>query len=565
VECSAPLAVVAPTTYYSRKAPARDLAKVQCLRNFHNDYIKRDILLNKVLQPGNSLCDLGMGKAGDLHKWVSAKVGYVLGCDFAAENINNPEDGAYQRLLQKMIQLGGRDRVPPMYFVQADVARPLMRGDAGVTQEDKQLLAQEMGSHAGGFDVTSCMFALHYMFRDDATLNGFLMNLADTIKVGGYFVGCCSDGDTLARMLVHEPSVVGRDGPTDVWMITRRYGESIGNSVPPSAMGLGLAVDVDFISIGETHTEYLISWEYLLARLAEVGLELLTPEECAEMGLHASSQMFGDTWASATRKYDMSDAVKRFSFTNRWFIFKRRSDMRPMPVSAMTVAPPALTQIVSEVAASDRIDLEPAEVKESQKFFVNASETSPDSRLGDDLNDWPWYMHTGTLVELADMNDISIKYPSVEAAVASAKYQVATDNPSGGPNLFRVEGSIHQKFQGERQKKPDSAKMKELLAIQTDQTRQEALPKRMKLRKAIWDPAKWDAQKGAVYSAYLAERYRVDERFKRMIDAIHEKGGEILFVNGTDFNTLGVGVRADGSLAGGENLIGKTMMGLSVA
>jgi hypothetical protein len=282
-----------------------------------------------------------MGKAGDLHKWCALQAGYVLGCDYVEDNLTNPEDGAYSRLLNKMVELGGRDKVSPMIFVQADAARPLKSGEAGATPMDSNLLKQEFaGRAAGGMDVVSCMFALHYMFRDEPTLNGFLTNLADTVKVGGYFVGCCSDGDTLAQKFGKETSIMGHDGATNVWAMTRRYGDSV-SSIPTNSSGLGLAVDINFISIGETHTEYLISWPYAVAKFAEVGLELLTPDELSAMGLPASTQMFEETWNMANaagKKYMMTPAVKEFSFTNRWFILKRRVDSRPAPF----IAPPSV-------------------------------------------------------------------------------------------------------------------------------------------------------------------------------------------------------------------------------
>jgi hypothetical protein len=48
-----------------------------------------------------------------------------------------------------------------------------------------------------------------------------------------------------------------------------------------------------------------------------------------------------------------------------------------------------------------------------------------------------------------------------------------------------------------------------------------------------------------------------------MIQAIKAKGGEILFVNGTDPSYLGVGVRVDGSISGGDNRVGRWMMNLT--
>jgi hypothetical protein len=609
-ECLAPAALVAPASYYNRRAPARDLMKVQCLRNFHNDYIKRNMLLRPTLgaKKDSLLADLAMGKAGDLHKWMAAGVGYVFGCDVAAANLNDPADGAYRRLLDKMIAMGGRDRVPPMTFVQADAARRLITGEAGVTTEDQALLRREFtegGPASGGFDVVSCMFALHYMFRDTNTLAGFLQNLAETIKVGGYFIGCGFDGDAVARLMSKENTVVGRDSHTDVWVLNKRYGAGIGSSVPPSDAGLGLAVDVDFISIGETHTEYLVSWPYLQARLAEAGLELLTPAECAELGVPASTQMFSESWAHAEATgtaFNMTEAVKRFSFLNRWYIFKRRSDRRPAPPAGVPAPPAALTEMASPTATEaavlgaavgaaaagageapaleagaptlDVIELPlpgvegeaaAAAVVEppSRTFLVGAPNAVADNRLGMDLADWPTYMGLGTLIPggIPDLADETVRYPSVEAAIASAKFQQASDKPPLGPQFFRLEAAIHQKFERMRDGKTP-AEIAKITHEQTGATRIASAGPRMRQYGAAWDKDKWATARDTVYKSYLARRYALDDRFRRMVDGIKALGGEILFANGTDPTELGVGVRVDGSISGGDNLVGRWMLAL---
>ncbi|NDE15078.1 hypothetical protein EBZ80_09130 [bacterium] len=594
-QCVAPAAMVAPTTYYSRRAPRRDMMKVECLRNFHNNWIKRRMLLRPTLRPGAALCDLAMGKAGDIHKWVAAGVGRVFGCDVAAANLNDPEDGAYRRLLDKMVEMGGRDRVPPMVFAQADAARRLVTGEAGVTAEDQELLRRELGGSGAAFDVASCMFALHYMFRDANTLAGFLTNLADLVKVGGYFVGCGFDGDAVARLLAgDELSVSGRDGATDVWTIGKRYGSGVGVTVPPTEAGLGLAIDVDFISIGETHTEYLVSWAFLQAQLATAGFELLTAAECGELGLPGPTAMFGDSWAAAEaagERYAMTDAVRQFSFLNRWYVFRRRTDARPAPPVAVVAGPVGLTEVaapaaetaeaeapaVIELPAEEVPQLEVEEVVAAaapapapappRPFLVNPGVKEPDLRLGEELKDWPRYMGLGTLVEIADLTDAAVKYPSIEAAVASAKYQRATDKPALGPQLYRTEGAIHQKYEGERLRLRAAGSSDELLAKTVDDevtaVRIAASEKKMASYKTTFNRGAWDAAKAEVYRGYLAQRYATDTRFRAMIDAIRAAGGEIQFANGTvATNELGVGVLADGTVVGGENKIGRWMMEL---
>ena len=60
--------------------------------------------------------------------------------------------------------------------------------------------------------------------------------------------------------------------------------------IDDSAFGMG--IDVNFISIGLTHTEYLVPWPLLVAKLKTVGCELLGPSDLARMGLRNSTNMY---------------------------------------------------------------------------------------------------------------------------------------------------------------------------------------------------------------------------------------------------------------------------------
>jgi hypothetical protein len=308
--------------------------------------------------------------------------------------------------------------------------------------------------------------------------------------------------------------------------------------------------------------------------------------------------MFGDSWSvaeAAGQSYAMSDAVRRYSFLNRWYIFKRRSDRRPVLPAAVPAPPVGLTEVRPEAASEavaggaaappqlDIIELseevgvgagvaaaaaapapEPiAALPPPGPYIVNMPGFSLDERLGAALADWKNYMALGTPVEITDLADPSIKYPSVEAAIAAAKYQRTTDKPALGASLFRVEGAIYQKYLPEiTAAERWSAAYYRAIDRLVVAIRTAATPKKMETYRAIpkkedWNKAAWDAQKADVYQGYLMQRFRVDERFREMVQAIQRAGGEILFANGTEPTELGVGIRMDGSVAGGENKIGK--------
>ena len=191
--------------YYDRKASTEDLMVVRGLRDFHNHYIKETILYNTILRKKNqSLIDYTCGKAADLQKWRRGHVNFVFGLDAAGESIRNKNDGAYRRYLDTMVNAGGRDRIAPMLFVIADSSKDIVSGAGGATQEESDIMrsvfsraevggtlpkwvSRELaGKLRRGADAGVVMFSLHYFFQNKEILDGFIGNLAATIKEGGY-------------------------------------------------------------------------------------------------------------------------------------------------------------------------------------------------------------------------------------------------------------------------------------------------------------------------------------------------------------------------------------------
>ena len=133
--------------------------------------------------------------------------------------------------------------------------------------------------------------------------------------------------------------------------------------------------------------------------------------------------------------------------------------------------------------------------------------------------------------------------------------------PALGPQLFRIEGTIHQSYVRKRETLAADAIQKNV-EEETNAMRIASGAAKMKSHGAVWNPDAWNAQKLDIYRAYIEQRFATDARFRSMILAIQAKGGEIMFVNGTDATELGIGIRKDGSVAGGENKIGKIMQAL---
>jgi len=343
--------------YFERRANKEQLQSVEGLRNFHKHYVKGEMLLQPTLQGGDSIVlDLAVGEAADINRWISNKASFVYGMDIAAKGILDSHRGAYAKYMNRLTEnelvlAENRVEIPPMIFGIGDVSKSLATGEAGANDEESNILRSVFGKvapmssvppfveHKGkdalkeGANVISCMFALHYFFKDKNTFKGFLNNINQNLKVNGYFVACFFDGQKVFDLLKPKKegeSVTGMQQQTAIWRITKQYTSS---TLPSDDTGFGLAIQNKFISIGTEHKEYLVSFELLEKSMREIGCKLLSKEDLQKLGLPASTETFDVSYRRVSEDqkragktvYPMSETVKKYSFLNRWCIFKRYS------------------------------------------------------------------------------------------------------------------------------------------------------------------------------------------------------------------------------------------------
>ena len=319
---------------------------VRGLRDFHRRYIKEELLLGRGLRGGGkTFVDLACGQGGDLWSWIRYNVDFVFGTDIAGNGIRDPQDGAYRRYINAVMKNGGYDKVPKMVFTIGSSAKNLASGDAGATPEESNMMRAILGKVSAdgpippfvekyakgrlrnGADCVAIMFAIHYFFENEISLTGFMRNVSDTLAMGGLFIGCCFDGQRVFDALRPIPeggSLMGKEKDAEIWKITKRYS---GTDLTNGVESLGMPIEVDFVSIGTTQREYLVNFELLKAKMAEIGCDLLTQDECRALDLVNSTALFEESYDMAAKrgqKFAMSPTVRQYSFFNRWFIFKRR-------------------------------------------------------------------------------------------------------------------------------------------------------------------------------------------------------------------------------------------------
>ena len=331
------------------------------LRDFHNLYVKRQLIL-KTTHNGATLIDLACGKGGDFPKWIKAAISFVLGLDISRDNIENRIDGACARFLKYRRRYS---IMPDCLFINADSKLNIRNGEACITEQGKKISQAIFGEGAknekklgkavykkyaiakDGFDIVSCQFAIHYFFTDIITLNGFLQNVSETCKVGGYFIGTSYDGRKVFNMLEDKKqneTVVIMERDKKMWEVKKIYDSDVFENDETS---IGYAIDVYQESINKTFREYLVNYTYLERLLENYGFKRLLKEELVHLNLPNSVGSFEDLFYQMEneiqqqfiKKTDYGQAInmtpneKKISFLNNYFVFKKVTDVNAGKVS----------------------------------------------------------------------------------------------------------------------------------------------------------------------------------------------------------------------------------------
>jgi hypothetical protein len=223
--------------------------------------------------------------------------------------------------------------------ISGEKYKQIVRAVFGDGPKDKALLGEgvyrEYGKAENGFNVSSCQFAIHYMFETRANVCNFLRNVCECTAVGGYFIGTTYDGATMFDALKADDSIAVMHKGKRVWQVTKAYTAA---EFPDDETCVGYAIDVYQESINKTFREYLVNFNYLKRLIANFGFELVPRDDAVkDLGLPDGTGMFEQLHAQMMARLkqtpslaadlgdapDMRDYERRISFYNRYFVFKK--------------------------------------------------------------------------------------------------------------------------------------------------------------------------------------------------------------------------------------------------
>jgi hypothetical protein len=336
----------ASDVYYSKKT---NLGKT--FRNFHN-FVKSQYIYNYCSMTEDKkmdVLDIGIGQGGDLLKYFHSRVKSITGIDVDADGLFSAgSESAIGRLMQSKKVY---PNFPPTDLVHASFGINLMKpelqynGLPNMTEQNKKLISK---INSRKYDVINAMFSLHYLFKDEESVNSMLANFS-LLKPGGYFLACLFDGKLLHDKFKHNKENSSNKNPLIEEYYTTESGEKelLFNIKPLydinekniNKNGLGISYFLStFMTAESEYIEYLVTPEYLISTLKKANLELVETETF--QNIYAISKDFlteAITYdaGNTTRKYltdvsdyyNLSSSINKASFEqtrlNRFYVFRK--------------------------------------------------------------------------------------------------------------------------------------------------------------------------------------------------------------------------------------------------
>jgi SAM-dependent methyltransferase len=327
--------------YYDRTLPNEKMASKN-MKYFHSK-IKYNIIAAD--QP-QTLFDIACGKAGDLPKWLDARIKKVVGVDVFRDNIENQVDGAYARTFKKAVEMKRINKNDYVYMtmdssqvfgkdyfetfknendkIMANVLWGLVPKDS--IRKDMGFLKEMHGIVSKKFNMVSCQFAIHYFFASEKSLDNFITNIDNLLADGGCFIGTCLDGFQVKKFLkdlnVNESKLGELDGRV-MWNIKKLY-----KNKTLSSIEFGEEIEIYMESIGRRLKEYLVNIKVLEQKLKKRNIIL---EEVRDFKTDYAN--IGENNGGIV----MNDVEKMYSFLNISFKFRKvgnKSSPRSSPRSS---------------------------------------------------------------------------------------------------------------------------------------------------------------------------------------------------------------------------------------
>jgi len=322
------------------------------MRNFHN-FVKSNLIYmycgKKCLTTNKykalDVLDVGIGRGGDIMKYYHARVNNLTAFDPVSDNLFSATDGVmsrYQTFKRKF------PNFPKYNFMIADGgallnAESQEKAIGTMSDINKETIKNIFGSSEKSdkfhkFDVFSCQFMFHYLFKDDTTFGNFCANVNKYLNSDGYLIIITVDGKLLHNSFVNDKVTTYYTDSGKKKVLFEYQKLYSGNDIQKTGLPITY-FDASFMMENTSITEYLVDSEYLINELESRCNMTLIESDKLENQFMLSKIFFEDVapyeandktrnyFMKVKEFYNFDDEVNKNSFEStklyRYYVFQK--------------------------------------------------------------------------------------------------------------------------------------------------------------------------------------------------------------------------------------------------
>ena len=255
---------------------------LQEMRRYHNQ-VKKELILNYT--QNKNILDLGFGRAGDIHKYEEANVKFIWAVEPNKDNINE----ALRRIEEK----------PNMKKKIKIINLPAQNsGEILDAMNDKKA------------DVVSSFFSLTFFFETENDLDRLINTVAQTLKLGGVFIGTTMDGQKTFEYM----KGIEKKEEKSCYTIQKFYSDAdVGGGL--NKFGNKILINLQDTIVSEQY-EWLAFFDIFIEKLKKRGLYLV------------DTKFFSPPQTVDTRIRDISSLFRTFVFERKESESEKKTRLR---------------------------------------------------------------------------------------------------------------------------------------------------------------------------------------------------------------------------------------------
>lgn len=309
----------------------------------------------------NKLLDLSVGDGKDIYKWAKTDYSKIIGID-----INKAKILSAKKLYSELKSSANADlkewaNEALINFEEGNssinIRNNIARQSDDYIEKNKNINKLFTKIDKNSFTTVCSFFTAQHYFENIEKLRGFLQNVKENIKLGGYFVVTCLDGENTFNLLKKSynkekqnyelTGKINKNGNTKtIYTISSisdklRESDKLEDTIDN---GFNVEIKINFYNSNDMESSYLVNKKLFINIASEFGLKVISSEEASinfEF-IKTGSGLFSDIYDlrknitdinvssldTDIQNLDNDDNIelKQYSDIHRYYIFKYVDD-----------------------------------------------------------------------------------------------------------------------------------------------------------------------------------------------------------------------------------------------